>query len=73
MIRIAPLFRLTPAEASIAAALLDGLTVDDISASRGLSPKTVRTHVKSLLAKTGTSRQADVIRLFARFAAPRRQ
>lgn len=55
------LYDITHAEAKVAEGLLQGLSPKDIAASGGVSVETVRTHVKSLLAKTGSSRQAEFI------------
>lgn len=63
------LFGLTPAEASIAAALADGLSLDSIAASHRVSLNTARTHLKNILAKTGTRRQAELVALVLRSAA----
>ncbi|SER59124.1 LuxR C-terminal-related transcriptional regulator [Rhizobium sp. NFR03] len=63
------LFDLTPAEARIAACLVCGLTVQAIAAQHRLSVETVRSHVKSLLLKSGTSRQADFLAIVSGFRA----
>lgn len=64
--RLARLHGLTPAEADIAEAIASGLTVDEIAAARGRSAATVRTQVKTLMAKMGVTRQADILRLASR-------
>lgn len=56
-------FRLTPAEARLTAALLDGEHIDDYALRTGLSPHTVKTQLKAVFAKTGCSRQADLMRV----------
>jgi DNA-binding CsgD family transcriptional regulator len=56
------LYALTPAEARIACMLPDK-TVDGIAEALGVSLATVRTHVQHLLAKTGTRRQSELVRL----------
>ncbi|WP_341898905.1 hypothetical protein [Ferrovibrio terrae] len=56
-------FRLTPAEARLTAALLDGEHVDDYVQRTGLSLHTVKTQLKAIFAKTGSGRQADLIRV----------
>jgi DNA-binding CsgD family transcriptional regulator len=61
------LFDLTPAEARIAACLVAGLTVKTTAARQGLSVETVRSHVKSLLLKSGTNRQADFLAMMSSF------
>jgi DNA-binding CsgD family transcriptional regulator len=57
------LFGLTPAEASIAAALAGGQSLEEISVAHGIRVGTARTHLKSILAKTGTNRQAQLVTL----------
>jgi DNA-binding CsgD family transcriptional regulator len=63
------LFGLTPAEAAIAAALAEGKSVEDIAAAHRISLNTTRTHLKSILAKTGTRRQAELVALVLRTVA----
>jgi DNA-binding CsgD family transcriptional regulator len=60
---IRSLFDLTPAEARVARGLAAGHTVRDLATASGTSTNTVRTHVNSVLTKTGYSRQSDVIAL----------
>ncbi len=64
------LFGLTPMEATIGAKLAEGAALERIAASMGISLSTVRTHLKSLFAKTGTARQAELVALILRSAAP---
>jgi DNA-binding CsgD family transcriptional regulator len=59
-------FDLTPSEAILAADLLCGLTVVQVAAKRGRSVATMRTHLASVLAKTETARQSDLVRLLSR-------
>ncbi len=54
------LFDLTPAEARIARAIAQRRTINEIAQSLGLSRETIRTQVKSVLSKTGQSRQLDL-------------
>ena len=54
---------LTPAEASVAVMLAEGKTIRDIAAATGRSATTVKWHVGHVFAKTGVSRQADLVRL----------
>lgn len=56
-------FGLTPAEARLTTALLDGEHGDDYARRLGLSPHTVKTQLKAVFAKTGCGRQADLIRI----------
>jgi len=56
------IYRLTPAETRLAEALLENETVDSYSLKSKVSRNTVRTHLASLFAKTGTKRQAELVR-----------
>ena len=66
--RIAPevlraFFGLTSAEAEVAVALTRGEDVRGIARARGVSGETVRGQVKAVLAKTGCTRQAELVQL----------
>jgi DNA-binding NarL/FixJ family response regulator len=63
---LADAFDLTRSEAILAADLLCGLSVVEAAAKRGRSVATMRTHLASVLAKTGTTRQSDLVRLLSR-------
>jgi len=56
-------FGLTPAEAQVAATLVAGQTIAEVAKSRGVSLETVRSQVRSICAKVGVSRQADLARV----------
>lgn len=58
------LYGLTPAEVEVANGLLMGYSPEEISCLRRVSTGTIRQQVKSMLSKTGTSRQSDMVRLF---------
>jgi DNA-binding CsgD family transcriptional regulator len=62
---IRSLFGLSPGEARVARAIAQGRTIDQIAEESGVSRETVRTQVKAILAKTGTSRQAEMALLLA--------
>lgn len=62
---IRALFDLTPSEARVARSLTRGQTIDEIAASSGVTRETIRSQLKSVLAKTGTTRQAEVAALLA--------
>jgi DNA-binding CsgD family transcriptional regulator len=64
------LFDLTPAEARVARGLMVGSTVDAISMANGTSAETVRTQLKSVLSKTGTTRQAELVALLSAAKRP---
>jgi DNA-binding CsgD family transcriptional regulator len=55
------LFDLTAAELEVAKGVAGGLTVTEIAAAKGRSVATIRNQVRSVMAKTGSSRQADLI------------
>jgi DNA-binding CsgD family transcriptional regulator/PAS domain-containing protein len=58
---LASVFGLTPAEAAIARALLDGKDVGAIAERLRLSAHTVRTHLVRIREKTGTRRQSELV------------
>jgi DNA-binding CsgD family transcriptional regulator len=55
------LFGLTPAEATIAAALAAGKSIEDIAETAKIGLNTVRTQIKRIFLKTGTNRQAQLV------------
>ncbi|MES2033173.1 MAG: helix-turn-helix transcriptional regulator [Pseudomonadota bacterium] len=57
------LFDLTPAEARLVQKLAQGLTINEIAADLALSVPTLRTQLRAVFAKTGTTRQAELGRL----------
>jgi DNA-binding CsgD family transcriptional regulator/PAS domain-containing protein len=59
------LFSLTHAEARLAHALARGWSVDEYAKVQGLGLPTVRTQVRSVLDKTGATRQQDLVRMLA--------
>jgi DNA-binding CsgD family transcriptional regulator len=64
------LFDLSPAEAKVTRLLLAGGTVAGIAASQGNRPETVRGQLKTVFAKTGVRRQAELIQLLGGIQAP---
>ena len=61
--RLRQLYRLTPAESRVAAALAMGKTMEAIAADHGVTEATLRSQLKSIFGKTGTSRQLELVRL----------
>jgi DNA-binding CsgD family transcriptional regulator len=61
-------FGLTPAEIRIAISFARGRDLHEIANDQGLSIETVRKCFKAVLAKTNTSRQAELAMLLARLA-----
>jgi len=60
---VAGLFDLTAGEARVAREIAKGLSVEETAEICGISRETVRTHLKRTFAKTGTSRQAELVAL----------
>ncbi len=56
-------FGFTPAEARVAATLMNGKTVESAADQLSITLATARTHVRKLLQKTGTARQTDMMRI----------
>ncbi len=61
--RLRQRFRLTSSEARLAAALMQGQRLRDAAEQAGLTYETARWYLKSTFQKTGTTRQADLVRL----------
>ena len=57
------LFALTPAEARVAILLARGLSLAQVASTQAISPHTARAQLKSIFAKTGVSRQAELVRM----------
>ncbi len=60
---------ITAAEARVLTALMSGELPKQYAARTGLSVHTVRSHISSLLSKTGCRRQLDVVRMGLSLAA----
>jgi DNA-binding CsgD family transcriptional regulator len=58
---IARMFDLTNAETRILTLLFKGLSTADIAAERGVAQTTVKTHLRRIYSKTGTSRRPELI------------
>jgi DNA-binding CsgD family transcriptional regulator len=66
------LFRLSPAEAEIGVALATGAELSDIAAGRNVTVNTLRSQIASIMGKTGTRRQAELVALVCRLDTPLR-
>lgn len=64
------LFDLSPAEARVAQGIATRLTVETIADRSGVSRETVRSQLKTVLAKTGTKRQLDLALLLQALPQP---
>jgi DNA-binding CsgD family transcriptional regulator len=69
---IAKHYGLTPTELRVLLAVFESGGVADIAEALGISQATAKTHLRRLFDKTGTKRQADLVKLVAGFAAPAR-
>lgn len=63
------LYDFTPSEAKVAEKLLAGQSAAEIAIGYGLSVETVRSQTKSIYAKTGISRQPELVARFSAFCA----
>jgi DNA-binding CsgD family transcriptional regulator/PAS domain-containing protein len=67
---IARSYNLTPTDLRVLLAIVEIGGAPEVAAKLGIAPSTVRTHVGRLFEKTGTKRQAELVRLVAGFASP---
>jgi DNA-binding CsgD family transcriptional regulator len=65
-------YRLTPGELRVLNAMNDVGPVSSVAEALGISEATVKTHLQHLFAKTGTKRQAELVKLVAAHASPLR-
>jgi DNA-binding CsgD family transcriptional regulator len=63
-------FKLTPTELRVLLAIVEVGGIPEVAAAFGVADTTVRTHVSRLFEKTGTARQADLVKLVAGYATP---
>lgn len=61
--RLCEFYRMTPAEARLAALIAGGRTLIDAATELHITTNTARTHMKRIYSKTVTHRQADLVRL----------
>ena len=57
------LFGFTPAEATLALLLANGLTLDEAADELHIRKNTIRAHLRSIFTKTGVTRQTTLVRL----------
>jgi DNA-binding CsgD family transcriptional regulator len=64
------LFDLTPAEARVARAIAAGRAASEIAREHGVSGETIRSQLRAIFAKTGVSRQVELVRLLSGATLP---
>src|SRR5262245_6060648 len=67
---IATVFKLTPSEMRVLMAIVEIGGVPEIAPVLGISETTVKTHLQHVFEKTGTQRQADLVKLVAGYMSP---
>jgi DNA-binding CsgD family transcriptional regulator/PAS domain-containing protein len=63
-------YKLTPAELRVMLGIVEIGGVPEVAAALGVADTTVKTHLSRLFEKTGTGRQADLVKLVAGFSTP---
>jgi DNA-binding NarL/FixJ family response regulator len=63
-------YNLTPTELRVLLAIVDVGGVPEVAQNLGVADTTVKTHLSRLFEKTGTCRQADLVKLVAGFSSP---
>ena len=69
---ISKLYKLTPSELRVLAALSEAGGIPSVATALGVSEATVKTHLQHLFNKTGTNRQTDLVKMLAAHASPLR-
>jgi DNA-binding CsgD family transcriptional regulator len=67
---IAKTYKLTPTELRVLLAVVEVGGVPEVAEALGIAETTVRFHLRALFEKTGTHRQADLVKLVAGFTSP---
>lgn len=67
---IARLYNLTPSELRVLLAIVQVGGVPETAGALGVAEATIKTHLHRVFGKTGTSRQADLVKLVAGFCSP---
>jgi DNA-binding CsgD family transcriptional regulator len=63
-------FKLTPTELRVLLAIVEVGGVSNVADVLGVADSTVKTHLGRVFEKTGTTRQADLVKLVAAYASP---
>lgn len=67
---IAKTFALTPSELRVLLAIVEIGGTPETAEALGIAEETVKTHLKRLFAKTGATRQVDLVKLVAGYSSP---
>jgi len=67
---IARAYKLTPTELRVLLAIVEVGGAPEVAAALGVGEGTIKTHLSRLYEKTGTGRQADLVKLVAGFSSP---
>jgi DNA-binding CsgD family transcriptional regulator/PAS domain-containing protein len=67
---IAKAYKLTPMELRVLLAIVEVGGVPEVAEALGIAESTVKTHLGRLYGKTGTHRQADLVKLVAAYSDP---
>ncbi|MBX9773703.1 MAG: helix-turn-helix transcriptional regulator [Xanthobacteraceae bacterium] len=67
---LAGAYKLTAAEMRVLMSIIQVGGVPEVAPVLGISETTVKTHLQHIFAKTGTSRQADLVKLVAGYMSP---
>jgi DNA-binding CsgD family transcriptional regulator/PAS domain-containing protein len=67
---VARTFELTPAELRVLLAIVEVGGVPETALALGVAETTIKTHLHRVFSKTGSSRQADLVKLAAGFSSP---
>jgi DNA-binding CsgD family transcriptional regulator len=67
---IAKAYKLTPTELRVLLAIVEVGGVPEAAEALGIAESTVKTHLGRLYQKTGSGRQADLVKLVAGFSNP---
>jgi len=65
------MFRLTQAEARLAAKIASGERLGMVAREHRVRISTLRTQMRAIFSKTGTTRQAELVRLISGLSTPR--
>jgi DNA-binding CsgD family transcriptional regulator len=67
---VAKSYRLTPAELRVLLAIVEFGSVPEVARALGVAASTIRTHILRLYKKTGTGREADLVKFVVGFRNP---